>query len=135
MAREMWAAAPGALLCKDMLSLPIPRAKEQIDAARNTLMWNEETMAALQGWLGASTWHTLHSLDQDRFFRFVHAAWMQHQRLWDEPWAREELLRESRRLHPDFDESERERVIDDRRRKAAIILQFLAFAKESELEL
>lgn len=98
-------------------------------------MWNEQTLKALHDWLGVRTWHTSNSLDQDRFFAFVYAAWLQHQGLWDEAQARVELLNESHRLDPDVNELHRELVIDDRCREAAAILQFLEYAKDRELEL
>lgn len=98
-------------------------------------MWDEKTLKALHDWLAISTWHTTNSLDQDRFFAFVHAAWLQHQGLWDEAQARVELLSESHRLDPDVDELHRELVIDARCREAAAILQFLEYAKEHDLRL
>ena len=94
-------------------------------------MFNDNTLSTLHGWLGPSTWHTLHGLDQDRFFRFVNAAWLQYGALWDEYAVRNFLLEEAKRLHPDLQEAHLERVIDDRRRDAAVILQYLSFCEEN----
>lgn len=97
-------------------------------------MFNDETRAALHAWLAPSTWHTLHALDERRFFGFVHAVWREKRGLWDELAVRDVLLQESRSLDPEFNEDNRERVIDARQREAVTILQFLAYLDENGLE-
>ena len=87
-------------------------------------------MAALRKWLGPETSYKWHPLDNGRFYEFIHAVWLEHQRLWDESLAREIMEREARTLHPEWGPELIGEMIEKRRSEGSLILDYLSHLRE-----
>ena len=94
-------------------------------------MWNDDTMKALQAWLGPDTGLKGEMAEDDRFYDFVLAVWDELQTLWNEAQARETIIREAESLHPDADKDSIIEIAEARIAEGTLILEFLMRAKAS----
>jgi hypothetical protein len=87
---------------------------------------NENTMNALQHWMGPDWWPRN---DDDKFYLFVFAVWEEFGKMWDEKETRRIMEEEAAELHPDFDKTFCADTIERYHSRATVILDFLAHIK------
>ncbi len=95
------------------------------------MAWSEQTMQALEHWLGPETWYKRHPIDDARFHVFIASVWNDEHRIWDEVQAREIIRQEARRLHPGSDQLAAQ-VAEKRVTEGTTILDFLWHLREEK---
>ena len=94
-------------------------------------MWNDDTVAALDSWIGPSWRKDRHPVDDAVFFRFVLAVWDETHSLWPPSTVREFIRKRMLDIHPNLSDDFLVNFVDRNIERGTAILDFLCSVEES----
>ncbi len=106
-------------------------ARQTAPHRRDTAMWDETTLDALDAWIGPSWRKARHPIDDDVLHHFVLAVWDETRTLWDERATRDFIRKRMLGIHPNLDDEFLKRFVDNNVDRGTEILNFLTNIKES----
>jgi hypothetical protein len=95
------------------------------------MTWSDQSIKALEHWIGIDTWYTGDLRDENRFFEFVFVLW-ENDEIWDEVDSRKVILNKVQEMHPNFSIEHAEKEIHQRVSTRMIDLrEFLGYLKKT----